>query len=101
VENRDESLHAEAMGLPGKDVLFAEHAKENREKYARLVDCCGDQGQRSVHTQGGRRGAWKQAWGAVVMDRLLPEGDAFEWFCREHRISSAGRFHPCVRGTTS
>jgi CheY-like chemotaxis protein len=96
MEHSDETK-PESPALAGLRVLVVEDAPEDVAKFEQWLSVAGAE-VTTVLTLGAATQAFREGGhDAVVIDRLLPDGDAFEWLSREHRERGAlSRVPPCV-----
>lgn len=83
--------------LHEKNVLLVEDCPEDAEKYAAILVAAGARVE-SVGSLGAALQALaNRRWDLLLTDRLLPDGDMFEWLRRQHRDHGSGAWLPaCV-----
>lgn len=99
MEQSDESQHPDGPALAGRRVLVVEDAPEDAAKFRQWLTLAGMHVVEVGTLAAARRALHEETWDAVVLDRLLPDGDAFEWLsreCRERGTSSRFWMPPCV-----
>ena len=94
MQEPDQQLGAAGSDLMGKAVLLVEDSPEDREKYETILAAAGARVEK-VETLGAARSALSSGrCDILVLDRLLPDGDAFEWLRAERHRNA--RIPPCV-----
>jgi DNA-binding NtrC family response regulator len=90
----EELLQTVIAGLAGNDVLLVEDCAEDREKYALWLEAAGARIQQTSTLAEARRVLGTRPWAALIVDRLLPDGDALAWLTRESTTRAS--IPPCV-----
>jgi len=90
----EELLQTVIAQLAGRDVLLVDDCAEDREKYALWLAAAGARIEQTSTLAGARRAFGTRPWAALVVDRLLPDGDALAWLTRE--ASTRASIPPCV-----
>jgi DNA-binding response OmpR family regulator len=80
--------------LAGKRVLLVEDSADDGDKYAAWLTAAGAQVERVATMKAARAALDNRSWDLVVADRLLADGDSFEWL-RAERLRGAS-VPPCL-----
>src|SRR5882672_1724820 len=90
----DESKRATTPNVSGKEILLVEDSLDDRRRYAGWLIAAGARVEEVDTLDAARRALSSRHRDVLVVDRLLPDGDALEWLHAEQRRGT--RIPPCV-----
>jgi DNA-binding response OmpR family regulator len=96
--NVKDEQQPETPDLAGRRVLVADDCATDSANFTAWLARAGAHVEQVGTLEAACKALRDQTWDAVVLDRLFPDGDAFEWLAREHRQrgSLARSMPPCV-----
>jgi CheY-like chemotaxis protein len=84
------------VALSGRRFLVVEDAPEDATRFRKWLVDAGAHVFEVGTLAAARQALGEGSWDAIVMDRVLPDGDAFEWLRLEHRKRGRLPIPPCV-----
>ena len=92
-----ELTHNDVPDLRGKNVLLVEDSPDDAQSYAAILVAAGARVETVGSLGGALQALGNRRWDLLVADRLLPDGDMFEWLRRQHHDHGPGAWLPaCV-----